>query len=710
MLRRVTLAAARAQLRITRQNVADLRPILTMPLVALIALGVLLQSGKPELAPYALVAAVLMTVGQMGNFVASEILSTVLLPSAGWARVLGHDVATETRAVRPLIGIVFGGDKGLYMRLTARQNLEYWAALYQAPPRQTRARVEQLLERTGLTDRADHLVQTYSRGMKQRLHLARGLVGNARVLYLDEPTLGMDPMAARDFRQIVKELREEGRTILLTTHDMGEAEALCDQVALVDHGKVLAVETPARLSQYVAKFERIDFDGGDPELIERLHGQEGVAGVKKTGQGLGHRVELSNERAAAERARPAHFARCHLDSHLSAQPRRGLRPSHRRSRPHGVRRRRAFMHIHPRLSSPVLSSRRNRVSPCCWAIILSALLACKPEGKPEDTVGRETLSLRYEGSPGNVTIAELAEDLGFLAPVKLEYVGNNMTGGPHSIQAVLTGDLDVGGAFNGAIVKLVASQAKLRSIMAAYGSNEQSFQGFYSLEDSPIRGARDFIDKKVAINTLGAHAEFALREYLAREGLTADEVSKVTLVALPSANGEQALRNRQVDVACLATIFRDKALARGGLHLVFSDYQLFGRFNAGSTVMSEDFIKLNPGTARKYVEGVGQAIEWAKARPRAEVVARMESIIEKRGRNEDTAIVRYWTSTTIATPRGWLEDVDFQRWIDWLVKDGQIGKGQIEPSEIYTNQFQPEPARAPLPPPASAAAPLARDD
>ena len=226
-----------------------------------------------------------------------KILSTVLLPSAGWARVLGHDVATETKAVRPLIGIVFGGDKGLYMRLTARQNLEYWAALYQVPPRQTRARVEHLLERTGLTERADHLVQTYSRGMKQRLHLARGLVGNARVLYLDEPTLGMDPMAARDFRQIVKDLREEGRTILLTTHDMAEAEALCDQVALIDHGKVLAVETPARLSEYVAKFERIDFDGGDPELIERLHGQEGVAAVRKTGQGLGHRVELSNERA-----------------------------------------------------------------------------------------------------------------------------------------------------------------------------------------------------------------------------------------------------------------------------------------------------------------------------------------------------------------------------------------------------------------------------
>jgi ABC-2 type transport system ATP-binding protein len=226
-----------------------------------------------------------------------KILSTVLLPSAGRAWVLGHDVVTATASVRPLIGIVFGGDKGLYMKLTGRQNLEYWAALYQVPRGQTRARIQNLLERTGLHDRADHLVQTYSRGMKQRLHLARGLVANARILYLDEPTIGMDPMAARDFRQIVKELREEGRTILLTTHDMAEAEALCDRVALIDRGKLLAVETPARLSEYVAKFERIDFEGGPLELIERLQRQDGVAKVVRAAQGTGHRIELSDERA-----------------------------------------------------------------------------------------------------------------------------------------------------------------------------------------------------------------------------------------------------------------------------------------------------------------------------------------------------------------------------------------------------------------------------
>lgn len=130
--------------------------------------------------------------------------------------------------------------------------------------------------------------------MKQRLHLARGLIGDAQVLFLDEPTIGMDPMAARDFRSLVKELRAEGRTILLTTHDMAEAEALCDRVALIDHGQLLAVESPEKLGRYVAKFERIDFDGGHDALLDTLRQHRGVAALNKSSDGAGHRIELSD--------------------------------------------------------------------------------------------------------------------------------------------------------------------------------------------------------------------------------------------------------------------------------------------------------------------------------------------------------------------------------------------------------------------------------
>ena len=225
-----------------------------------------------------------------------KVLSTVLLPTSGSASILGHDVVRETSAVRPLIGIVLGGDRGLYWRLTGRENLEYWAALYNVPASTAKRRVSDLLDMVGLSDRADYLVEGYSRGMKQRLHLARGLVASPRVLFLDEPTAGMDPVASRQFRRLVEGQRSEGRTVLLTTHDMAEAEAVCDRVTLIDRGKVLAVETPRSLSRLVARNERIDFDGGTEELLDTLHAIPGVASVNPVPDG-GHRVELDNDSA-----------------------------------------------------------------------------------------------------------------------------------------------------------------------------------------------------------------------------------------------------------------------------------------------------------------------------------------------------------------------------------------------------------------------------
>ena len=225
-----------------------------------------------------------------------KVLSTVLLPTSGSASILGHDVVRETSAVRPLIGIVLGGDRGLYWRLTGRENLEYWAALYNVPASTAKRRVSDLLDMVGLSDRADYLVEGYSRGMKQRLHLARGLVASPRVLFLDEPTAGMDPIASRQFRPLVEGQRSEGRTVLLTTHDMAEAEAVCDRVTLIDRGKVLAVETPRSLSRLVARNERIDFDGGTEELLDTLHAIPGVASVSPVAEG-GYRVELDNDSA-----------------------------------------------------------------------------------------------------------------------------------------------------------------------------------------------------------------------------------------------------------------------------------------------------------------------------------------------------------------------------------------------------------------------------
>jgi ABC-2 type transport system ATP-binding protein len=222
-----------------------------------------------------------------------KILSTVLVPTSGRACVLGHDVVEETSAVRPLIGIVFGGERGLYWRLTARQNLEYWAALYKLPSRLGRERAQRLIERVGLADKADERVETYSRGMKQRLHLARGLIGDARVLFLDEPTTGMDPLAAREFRTLIAELRGEGRTILVATHDMVEAELVCDRVTLIDRGKIIATESPRSLGRMITRFQRIDAEGAGRELLESIRGLPGVASVTEADGSA--RIEIAEE-------------------------------------------------------------------------------------------------------------------------------------------------------------------------------------------------------------------------------------------------------------------------------------------------------------------------------------------------------------------------------------------------------------------------------
>jgi ABC-type nitrate/sulfonate/bicarbonate transport system substrate-binding protein len=330
----------------------------------------------------------------------------------------------------------------------------------------------------------------------------------------------------------------------------------------------------------------------------------------------------------------------------------------------------------------------------CFALLglgLVAASACKggsAGGAAAGSAEFERLSLRYQGFAGQVTYPELAEDLGYLAPISLEYVGNTISG-PQDIQTVVTRDIDFGGAFNGAVLKLMAAKAPVTAVIGYYGVDENTWAGYYVLEDSPIRSARDFIGKKVSMNTVGAHQEFVLREYLARAGLTREDIAQVTLVVVPPVSAEQALRAHQVDVAVLGSILRDKALERGQIRSVFSDYDLFGVFTAGSYVLMKDFLRDNPKTSRRFVEATARAIEWARSTPREQVVARMEAIINRRGRNEDVSATKYWRSTGVAGQGGLIQDREFQVWIDWLVKDGELAPNQIAPAQVYTNELNP---------------------
>ncbi|MGP3637596.1 ABC transporter substrate-binding protein [Streptomyces sp. 24-1644] len=298
----------------------------------------------------------------------------------------------------------------------------------------------------------------------------------------------------------------------------------------------------------------------------------------------------------------------------------------------------------------------------------------------------QTRTLRYQGWAGQVTLPELAEDLGYLEDVKLKWVGNTISG-PQDIQSAATGQIDFGGAFNGAVVKLAANNAPIKAVISYYGADKNAYNGFYVLSDGPIRSARDLVGKKVGMNTLGAHSEAMLDIYLQRGGLSRADIGKVEPLVVPPVNTEQSLRQKQIDVAVLGGILRDKALATGGIRPLFTDYQLLGAFSAGTYVMTDRFLKQSPDTARIFVTAVGRAIEWSRSTPREEVISRMTDIVKKRGRNEDTDPLKYWRSYGVAETAGRITGKELQLWIDWLADRGDVQKGQVALSDLYTNEF-----------------------
>jgi ABC-2 type transport system ATP-binding protein len=184
-----------------------------------------------------------------------KILATVLLPTSGSVKILGQDVVRNTDSVRSRIGLVFGGERGVYGTLTGRATLLFWGDLYRLESGAARRRVEEVLELVGLLQRADERVETYSRGMKQRLHLARGILHKPELLLLDEPTIGLDPVAAAELRAIVRQLNDTGMTVFLTTHYMAEAETMCHRVAFINEGRIVLVDSPQALTR--AAGERI---------------------------------------------------------------------------------------------------------------------------------------------------------------------------------------------------------------------------------------------------------------------------------------------------------------------------------------------------------------------------------------------------------------------------------------------------------------------
>jgi len=216
-----------------------------------------------------------------GKTTTIKMLITLLIPTEGSARVLGLDVVKDAREVRKRIGYVFGGERGAYDRLSGLDNLRYFAELYGVPPSVQKRRIPELLDLVGLTGREKERVEGYSRGMRQRLHIARGLLHDPPVVVLDEPTLGLDPVGARELRATIGDLSAMGKTVLLTTHYMYEADALCRRIAVINKGQIVAEGTPSALKSRVAHQIVVEIEafGVEEVALDRLRAHPKVTSV-----------------------------------------------------------------------------------------------------------------------------------------------------------------------------------------------------------------------------------------------------------------------------------------------------------------------------------------------------------------------------------------------------------------------------------------------
>ncbi len=205
-----------------------------------------------------------------------KILATLLLPSSGTVTINGHDVAREPAKIRPGLSVVFGGERGLYNRLTARDNLEFFAALKGLPSSAVRADIDEMLEVVGLERSAHDRVETFSKGMKQRLHIAAGMLGSPSLILLDEPTIGLDPLEAERTRTAIGELGKRDVTVLVTSHYLHDIERVASRILLLQQG-VLTHDLP--VAAFISRVEhlatiRVAAEGSPPptELVAALGG------------------------------------------------------------------------------------------------------------------------------------------------------------------------------------------------------------------------------------------------------------------------------------------------------------------------------------------------------------------------------------------------------------------------------------------------------
>jgi ABC-2 type transport system ATP-binding protein len=204
-----------------------------------------------------------------GKTTTISMLSTLYRPTSGDAVIGGHSVTKDPMAVRHVIGVV-PQDIALYEDLTAQENLVFWGQMYGLSGKPLATRVDEVLEQIGLSDKAKNRVKTYSGGMKRRVNIGVGLLHKPRLLFMDEPTVGIDPQSRRAILDTVKDLNKQGMTLLYTTHYMEEAQELSDRVGIIDHGELITLGTQKELTQQVGQTETLILhiaENDDPEAL-----------------------------------------------------------------------------------------------------------------------------------------------------------------------------------------------------------------------------------------------------------------------------------------------------------------------------------------------------------------------------------------------------------------------------------------------------------
>nr|WP_299506315.1 ABC transporter substrate-binding protein [uncultured Rhizobium sp.] len=294
----------------------------------------------------------------------------------------------------------------------------------------------------------------------------------------------------------------------------------------------------------------------------------------------------------------------------------------------------------------------------------------------------EEIKFRYLTSQGGLSAHELAAELGYFdgTGITIENVGY-ATGGPASLIALASGDVEIGSAATSAVLNSIVGGNDFVAAYPSNGINDQVQSIFYVLEDSPIREIKDIADKSIAVNTLGAHLDYTIREALHSVGLPSDAANQIVV---PGPQLEQVLRSGQVDVSAFGywqTTFEGVAKQNGGLRAIFDDTDVLGDIAGGFVVLRRDFIADHPEAAKVFVEQSQRALDYAREHPE-ETKALFAKALAERGENPE--IAKFFRGYGVR-PGGQAVDRDLQFWIDVLVREGKLKEGQLAAKDIlYT--------------------------